>query len=587
MRSTVWVVDDSPSDAAFASKALAARHEVTTFHDGAAVLEALHRSSSPDVMVLDCIMPGISGLEVCRFVRASKGPISKVVILLVTAKKATDHIVEGFAAGANDYLAKPYAIEELEARVSALARSRSMLNRVERAEAVVGRLLALTPDPFVVTDAHGRISYSNPEAERLLGPASSLIGRPLAEVMPMLRLTEIAGERGGVMSLPDVTIADQVFAPTVRLAPTDFEAAAMISLRDVTQRNQHENRRLDFYSIIAHDLRSPLSSMLLRTDRMLSGKRGVLTSELTQDLHKMQQNVRSMTALINDFLDLAQLDGGGYRLVREPLDLAALVRTATEEIQPAIDASELTVTMTMPAEPVPIEGDPRRLMQVLANLLSNAAKFTPPGGRIDVALEATPSEARLRVTDTGKGIAPEVIGQLFQRYSRHSVDGTGSGLGLMIVREIVEAHGGTVGVSSPPGQGASFWCALPRRPGPGASPQILVVDDDVDVRETLEMMLQAQGYTVETAENGKVALDRMLAGISPQVIVLDMSMPVMTGPELLDHMVRDARLARIPVCAVSGDLSILAHAPPGTLVLQKPVQIDRLLDFVSRHTTLS
>ena len=583
-RSTVWVVDDSPSDAAFASKALAARHEVTTFHDGAAVLEALHRSSSPDVMVLDCIMPGISGLEVCRFVRASQGPIAKVVILLVTAKKATDHIVEGFAAGANDYLAKPYAVEELEARVSALARSRSILNRIERAEAAVGRLLALTPDPFIVTDAHGRICYSNPEAERLLGPAARLIGRPLAEVMPMLRLTDIASERGGVLPLPDIVIGDQVFAPTVRLAPSDFEAAAMISLRDVTERNHLETRRLDFYSIIAHDLRSPLSSMLLRTDRMLTGKRGVLTPELTQDLHKMQQNVRSMTALINDFLDLAQLDGGGYHLVREPIDLADLVRTAIEEIQPALDASELTVTQTMPEEPVPIEGDPRRLMQVLANLLSNAAKFTPPGGRVEVALESTPSEARLRVTDTGKGITPEVIGRLFQRYSRHSVDGTGSGLGLMIVREIVEAHGGKVGVTSPPGEGASFWIALPRRLG--ASPQVLVVDDDPDVRETLEMMLQAQGYTVETAENGKIALDRMRGGINPQVIVLDMSMPVMTGPELLDHMVRDSRLARIPVCAVSGDLSILAHAPPGTLVLQKPVQVDRLLDFVARHTAV-
>jgi two-component system phosphate regulon sensor histidine kinase PhoR len=584
-RSTVWIVDDSPSDAAFASKALAASYDVTTFHDGSAVLEALHASSPPDVVVLDWIMPGISGLEVCRFIRSASAPISKVVILLVTSYRATDQVVEGFAAGANDYLSKPYAVEELEARVGALARSRSMLTRVERAEEAVGRLLALTPDPMVVTDAHGRITFANSEAEQVLGPASRLLGRPIAEVVPNLRLGDVAGQRGGVLPLPDVTIGTDVFAPTVRLTPSDFEAAAMISLRDVTKRHREESRRLDFYSIMAHDMRSPLSSMLLRTDTMLSGRRGSLNPELTADLHKMQGYVRSMVALINDFLDLAQLDGGGYHLAREPFDLVALVRGAIDEIQPAIDAAGLVIEVITPAEPLPLNGDARRFMQVVVNLLSNAVKFTAAGGRITVTVEAGPYNARLTVADTGRGIAPDVVGLLFQRYSRHTSDGTGSGLGLMIVREIVEAHGGTVEVASRLGEGSTFTLTVPREHVPGMDAQILVVDDDADVRDTLEMLLASQGYTVATAENGQIALDRLRGGESPRVIVLDMLMPVMTGPELLERMVTDARLARIPVCAISGDLSILSHAPPGTLVLQKPVQIDRLLDFVARHAS--
>ncbi len=580
---TVWVVDDSPSDVAYARKSLAAAYQVLTFDDGAAVLEALEREPTPDVLVLDWVMPGISGPEVCQFVRSSAGKVAQVAILLVTSHRATEQIVEGFAAGANDYLVKPYAVEELQARVAALARSKEMLARVERAEDAVVRLLTLTPDPLLVVDAHGRLTYANPEGERLLGPAPALVGRPLVEILPDLRLGDIRASAGRVIPLPDVTVGDQVFAPTARLAPTDFEAAATISLRNVTKPRHDEARRLDFYSIIAHDLRSPLSSLLLRTDMILGGGRGLLSSELTSDLHKMQGHVRSMVSLINDFLDLAQLDGGGYRLAREEFDAAELVRVAVDEIQPTIDGSQLTIAVDLPESPFLMIGDRRRLMQVVINLLSNAVKFTPAGGGLTVQLSASGRDAELAVTDTGRGIPLDAVDRLFQRYSRLTTEGPGTGLGLMIVREIVEAHGGSVHVASTVGTGSTFRVLLPRGRVTGMEAQILVVDDDDDTRDTLEMLLVSHGYTVATAENGQVALDRMRAGEVPLALILDMSMPVMTGPELLEHLGRDPRLVRIPVCVASGDLSILPRAPPGALVLQKPVQIDRLLEFVARH----
>jgi CheY-like chemotaxis protein/anti-sigma regulatory factor (Ser/Thr protein kinase) len=290
-----------------------------------------------------------------------------------------------------------------------------------------------------------------------------------------------------------------------------------------------------------------------------------------------------MSSLINDFLDLAQLDAGAYRLQREPFDVVELVRSAVDEIQPAIEAAELTIELALPETPLVLQGDQRRFNQVLTNLLSNAVKFTAPGGRITVNLDDADHQVRLAVTDTGRGIAPDVIGLLFQRYSRHATDGTGSGLGLMIVREIIEAHGGTVAVKSALGAGSTFTVVVPRHHVEGVHAQILVVDDDPDVRDTLEMLLAAQGYTVVTAVNGAIALARLRAGEHPRCIILDMSMPVMSGPELLEHLGADARLARIPVCVTSGDLSILPRAPPGTLVLQKPVQLDRLLEFVARH----
>ena len=582
---SVWVVDDSATDAAFAKAALEATFEVTVFLDGGRVLEELAVRPPPDVLVLDWMMPGVSGPDVCRFLRAGDAPASQVSILLVTAHRASEQVVEGLAAGANDYLAKPYAREELHARVAALMRSRELLERVERAEDTVARLMTLTPDPVLVVDAHGRLTYANPEAERILAaPAAALVGRPIAELLPDLDLSPMRDASDRVVPLRDVPIGDDLYSPTARMLPDDFEAAATIALRNVTERRRVEARRLDFYSIVAHDLRSPLAAMLLRTETILRGGRGLVSAELISDMRKMESNIRSMVALINDFLDLARLEGGGYQLAREDLDLGDLVRSAIDDIRPVVEAAGLAIELREPATPVRVSADRHRLVQVVANLLSNATKFTAPGGAIRVEVAPRGSACELVVTDTGRGIPADALPRLFERYSRASTDRAGTGLGLMIVREIVEAHGGTVEVTSDVGVGSTFRVRLPCTPAAVTRPQVLVVDDDPDVRETLELLLEGEGYAVATCVDGADALDRLHAGEVPRAIILDMAMPRMTGPELLEALGHDRELNRIPVLAMSGDLSILKIAPPGVLVLQKPVQVDRLLDFVSRHT---
>jgi signal transduction histidine kinase len=580
---SVWVVDDSPTDAAYAKSVLASRYQVTVFPDGAAVLEALASEPPPDVLLLDWVMPGVSGPDVCRFLRSSEGTKAQVAILLVTAHRATDHVVEGLTSGANDYLVKPYAPEELDARVAALVRGKELLERVERAEDMVSRLLSHAPDSLLVIDAHGRLTYANPEAERLLGASAvSLVGRPLAELIPDLNLGGLRQTKERTAVLPDVRIRDQVLAPIARLLPDDFAASATISLRNVTEARRNEARRLDFYSIMAHDLRSPLSAVQLRTELILSGARGILSAELTADLRRIEANVRSMTSLINDFLELARLEGGGYQLVREELDAALLVTAAVEEIRPVVDESGIRIGVDAPG-PVPLHADRRRLLQVLMNLLANAVKFTPRGGTITVSARPMGGSVELRVVDTGVGIPEQARSSLFQRYQRIEGNRAGTGLGLMIVREIVEAHGGEVGVTSEVGAGSTFWVRMPAGAVRASSAQVLVVDDDDDLRETIALLLDAQGYSVATASNGQMALDRLRTGDAPAVIVCDMKMPIMTGPELIEHLNADARLARIPVLAMSGDLSILPQAPPGALVLQKPIQVDRLLDYVGRH----
>ena len=589
----MWVVDDSPLDADRADRALAGRYETCIFHDGSAVLEELAGGARvPDVLVLDWIMPAVSGLDVCRFLRSSRSPAPNLAVLLLTAHHEVAQLVDGLAAGANDYLAKPYADEELRARVDNLVRSRDLLERVTRTEEHIRRLLASVPDVLLTLDERGMVTFANEEAERVLGAISpgrkSPMGRRVSDILPALNLSLVASDPAESVLVPlaDIEIGEEVYAPTARRLPTDFAASTTVALRNVTARRRAEARRLDFYSVVAHDLRSPLNSLLLRADLLMRGQRGVLPAAAIADLRKMEASIRTLVALVNDFLDLAQLEGTAYGGGRELVDLGSLIAQSIEDVQPLVDASRLSLDYQVPAFDASINGDRRRLAQVLSNLLSNAVKFTPEGGTITVRAAEHHGQIEVSVTDTGRGIAPEVLPNLFQRYMR-AIDPTrpvaGTGLGLMIVREIVEAHGGSVGVYSTPGQGSTFWFCLPRRRPVAtgeASRPILIVDDDRLLRETLRFLLEGEGYSVVEAENGEQGL-RAMQEHDPCAAVVDLTMPVMDGWEFVDRVRRDVRHGAVPICILSG---IAKHAPAtASLVLRKPIAIDQLLSFLREH----
>jgi PAS domain S-box-containing protein len=458
----VWIVDDSPLDAERARIVLEGSYTVEVFSDGSTTLEQLASGRTPDVLVLDWVMPGVSGIEVCRFLRNGSLPREQLGILLLTIQTQTEQIVEGLAAGANDYLVKPYADPELRARVDALVRWNRLLDRARKAEASVMELLEHAPDPLISVDHTNTISYVNGEAQRALGrDANELLGQPLARALPALPLEHLREAARIARPLPDIAIEDQVFSPSIRSLPSDAQSGMTIALRNVTARRQKESRRLDFYSMIAHDLRSPLGAMLMRTDLMLKGRRGVLSGELIGDLRKMESHMRNLVALINDFLDFARMDEAAHKMERARVDLGALVDEIVEDFRPLIDTTHQRIHVEV--ENAAILGDRRRLQQVVTNLLANAIKFTPPHGSIKVRAALSEHWCDLSVEDDGPGIAPEVLPTLFQRYTRAATtDQTGgTGLGLLIVREIIEAHGGTVGVDSAVGRGSRFWFRVP------------------------------------------------------------------------------------------------------------------------------
>lgn len=469
----VWVVDDSPLDAERARRVLADRYQVRVFEDGSAMLEHLSTHAAPTVLILDWVMPGVSGIEVCHFLRSGALARPELAILLLTMQTDTQQIVEGLAAGANDYLVKPYADPELRARVDALVRSNNLLERAQKAEASVLQLLENAPDPLISVDHQQRVSYVNAEAQRALSqPAHSLLGRLLVEVLPSFPVDQLGDAIRTSRPLSDIEIGDQIFSPTVRLLPSESRTGLTIALRDVTSRREKETRRLDFYSIIAHDLRSPLSAMLMRTEVMLRGRRGPLSAEMVVDLRKMDSNMRRLVELINDFLDFARMEDAAHKMERVPTNLGDLVMETVDEFNPLIESTGQRITVEMNGSSI-VLGDRRRLQQVFSNLIANAIKFTGPGGNIKLGGRTAGLWCEVDVEDDGPGIPAEVLPTLFQRYARgpDNAESGGTGLGLLIVREIVEAHGGTVGVESTVGKGSRFWCRIPaaRRDAAGVS----------------------------------------------------------------------------------------------------------------------
>jgi two-component system phosphate regulon sensor histidine kinase PhoR len=422
-------------------------------------------AETPDVLVLDWVMPGVTGVDVCRFLRSAEGGLPQIGILLLTTHRQTEQIVEGLSAGANDYLAKPYADAELEARVHALLRTRQLLERAEQAEALSFKLLQLAPDPLLALDEERRIKLVNQAACVALAPrCEPKVGMLLSEVLPEVDRHVLSAQTKDTVALLDIKLGDRLFSPTLRALPSGKDIRTILSLRDITEAQRMAARRVDFYSIIAHDLRSPLSTLTLRTQLILGGRHGVLAKGLVDDLQKMDRNLQLLVSMINDFLDLARLDNVGYELEIEPVDLAALLDDTMADARPLLEARNLK-WLIGERQTTSILGDARRLRQVMSNLISNAIKFTSERGTITTSVASRDGEVEVAISDTGRGIPAEDLSRIFERYTRgtqHTNEVPGTGLGLMIVREIIEAHRGRVGVESTLGQGSRFWFLLPR-----------------------------------------------------------------------------------------------------------------------------
>jgi signal transduction histidine kinase/ActR/RegA family two-component response regulator len=377
------------------------------------------------------------------------------------------------------------------------------------------------------------------------------------------------------------------------------------------------NRMKDeFLAVLSHELRTPLNA-IVGYSRLLRG--GILTDEkAARALETLERNATWLTQIVEDVLDVSRIVSGKIRLDVQAVELPVIVDNAVATIQPAADAKGVRVQTLIDPRVGPVSGDPGRLQQVVWNLVSNAVKFTPKQGRVQVRLERVNSHVEIVVSDTGVGIRPDFLPYVFERFRQGEAGTTrktgGLGLGLAIVRHIVEMHGGTVDASSPgEGQGATFRVRLPlmiihpdavetRREHPRTERRdaltelgdltgirVVAIDDEEDALTLLRVVLETAGADVTTFRSPVEALER-LADVNPHVLVVDLGMPDMDGFEFIARVrqsenaaVRNVRAAALTAFARSEDRT-KALRSGFEMHLAKPVDPGELVASVATLT---
>ncbi len=343
-----------------------------------------------------------------------------------------------------------------------------------------------------------------------------------------------------------------------------LEADLTALVRQLHERNEEKNI---FLATLAHELRNPLAP--IRSAQQVLDRAIAEPGVARNALGVIDRQLRQLSRLVGDLLDLSRVASGKLELRRNPLAIASVLESAVETKEPLIAAESLELSLELPESGLWVDGDPARLSQVFANLLDNAVKFTPAGGSIRIEARSVENEVEVRVVDSGIGIEPELLPSIFEmfRQAGNGADGgrAGLGIGLTLSKQIVELHGGTIEVqSSGLGQGSTFTVRLPLRttPSPSSRPsrphrislsgqRVLVVDDNPDSVEMLRALLSMMGAEVETALDGRSALG-VVERFHPTTVLLDLGMPDLDGYETARRIRKTDWGRRVQLVALTG-----------------------------------
>ncbi|MEO8223680.1 MAG: PAS domain-containing protein [Gammaproteobacteria bacterium] len=475
--------------------------------------------------------------------------------------------------------------------VLAISHEITARKRAERAVEAAARQLQLVTDVSPVLLAHCdedvRYKFVNRAyAERFGLTPGQIIGRTLREVVGEAAFATLQPHVDTVLAGTPVQF--EVEIPYGRGMGTqyiyaaytpEFDAAGRVvglvaGILNITDRRRAEQalrdadrRKDEFLATLAHELRNPLAPISNSIDILERASSDPLLVNTARGT--LRRQVTHMVKLVDDLLDVARINRNKLELRREPVTLSSVLQHALETCRPLADAAQQRLTVSLPTNPVVIDGDPVRLSQVFSNLLTNASRYNHPGGTIDLSAVLDGAAVEVRVRDSGIGLPAEKLEEIFELFSQlqggPARDSGGLGIGLSLVRRLVELHGGTVSANSEgPGRGSEFIVRLPVVP-PGlrsdvqpeaATPataglRLLVVDDNVDSAESLALLLELSGHAVRTAHNGPDAL-AAAATQRPHVVILDLGLPGMSGYEVCQALRREAWGSEMLVVALTG-----------------------------------
>ena len=573
----VVVADDNADMREYVGRVLEPRYEVELAENGVQALAAIRRAR-PDLLLADVMMPEMDGFQLLAALRGDVS-LRTLPVVMLSARAGEESRSEGIEAGADDYLVKPFSARELLARVDAqLVRAKLRGLEARQTERMRGIFREAPVGIAIASGPELRFEFANQRYTEMVGNRP-LLGRTVREAFPELvsqgALETI--ERVYATGEPFASSAyravlnrgpggapEEVFFHVVNEPLRDDRGkveGVVVVATDVTElvaskRHAEEASRAkdEFLAMLGHELRNPLAPLVtalhlmkLRAPEALERERAVI-----------ERQVKNLSRLVDDLLDVSRIARGMVDLRREAVQLGAVVAQGIETASPVIESRRHRLTVDVPGWGMQILADPSRLAQVVSNLLTNAAKYTDPGGHLRVMARSGEGLLVLQVTDDGIGIAPELLPNLFDRFfqARQGPDRAlgGLGLGLALVKSLVEMHGGTVTAESPGlGRGSTFTVRLPllvpvdeqgadarhidEPPArkPRARLGVLVVDDNVDAAESLRDLFTLLGHDVQVAHDGAEAL-RLAQARPPDVALLDIGLPGMDGHELAAHL---------------------------------------------------
>jgi signal transduction histidine kinase len=509
----ILIVDDSPEDREHYRRMLSQdpehQYQFLEAETGEEGLESvLAESPAPDCLLLDYRLPDVDGLEFLTRLREHR----RVPVIVLTGQGNEAVAVEAMKGGAQDYL--------LKGAVTRQALQSAVRNAVEK--------VSLQRE---VEERTAELARANEALQKMYSDLETLVRQRTAEL----------------------SRANEDLKKEIAVRHWAEEERARLLLREQELRRQAEdaNRMKDeFLATLSHELRTPLNAMLGWAQVLRLGK---LDSEAAaRALETIERNARAQAQLIADLLDVSRIITGKLRLDLQPVELPRIIEATLESVRPGADAKGVHLDISLDRLTSPVLGDSDRLQQVVWNLLSNAIKFTPAGGKVMVHLRETAGSAEIRVADTGAGIRQDFLPYVFDRFRQAESTITrshgGLGLGLSIVRHLVELHGGSVAVHSEgEGKGAAFTVRLPVRQATSESAEsldetldtkvrvwstkgllagvrVLVVEDEDDTRDLLAISLEqcgAEVTAVSSAADALASLDQR----PPDVLVSDLAMP--------------------------------------------------------------
>jgi two-component system phosphate regulon sensor histidine kinase PhoR len=450
--------------------------KVEMAENGKICLEMINKKHF-DIILLDLMMPGMSGLDVLKQVKTYH---PDTVVIVVTGYATLEHSIETMKKGAFDFLSKPFSPKELRLVINKAIEFIRTLQDIATEKSRMRVMINTLCSGVLTTDHQKNVALANPAFLKLMGcQKSRVIGRPVSELFDQRAILDMIDKAAEQSEDNIAEITDEIMIPgieegdniTIGVRCIPFQdrlhrnLGTVTVLQDITDLKRIDQLKSDFVSMVAHEIKSPLNTVLMQLNNLLSGLAGDLNEQQTQILSRSQDKIKSLTNLSSELLDLSKIESGLINQERQEINIFAIMVEQVEFYTEKACSKSISLEMETTSESIKIMGNLQNIEEIFSNLISNAIRYTPEGGSILVLTQNIDDWAIIKVTDTGFGIPEEEMDNIFTKFYRIKTKETrfinGTGLGLPIVKSIVQAHHGSIKVESAVGSGTSFSIRLP------------------------------------------------------------------------------------------------------------------------------